>query len=116
MDINGINGSLTNFIAESTQAKAETDDFEKLLKEAQETQDKEELREACREFESYFVKQMYTVMRNSVPEGTLTEKSHGREIFEDLLDEEYAEEASAGKGMGIADMLYRQLSKDNKLI
>lgn len=116
MDINSINGNLSNFIAESTAAKSETDQFQKLLEEAQASENDTELKEACKEFESYFVKQMYSVMRNTVPEGTLTEKSHGREIFEDMLDEEYAEQASEGRGVGIADMLYRQLSKSNPLL
>ena len=53
--------------------------------------------------------QMYKQMRKTVPEGGLFEKSPAREIFEDMLDEEIINNAKE-RGIGIADILYRQLS------
>ena len=46
--------------------------------------------------------------------GGLIEKSRGEEIFEEMLDDEYSKLAANGRGMGLADMLYKQLSKDIK--
>lgn len=112
MDVSSIQSMMNQYVSQSADAKVESDSFLSVLEAATKKQDDVALKEACRDFESYFVKQMYTVMRKTVPEGTLTEKSHGREIFEDLLDEEYALEATKGRGMGIAEMLYKQLSKD----
>ncbi|PKM52734.1 MAG: hypothetical protein CVV02_00690 [Firmicutes bacterium HGW-Firmicutes-7] len=51
-------------------------------------------------------------MRKTVPESGLLEKSEGRDIFEDMLYEEYAKDMSKGKGTGLSEMLYRQLSKN----
>lgn len=113
MEISNVQGMMTQFVTEANQSQAEQDEFQNILETAIAEKDDEGLKEACREFEGYFVKQMYSVMKSTLQETTLTEKSHGREIFEDMLDDEYAKEISTGRGIGIADMLYRQLSKDN---
>lgn len=117
MDISGlgsgISSMMSNYISETASSEVTESEFENLLNSAMNQEDDEGLREACQEFESYFLQQVYKSMRSTVPQGTLTEKSHGREMFEDMLDEEYAKEASVGKGTGIAQMLYKQLSGGN---
>lgn len=79
-------------------------------------QSDEELQEACKAFESYFIEQMFKEMRETLPESELIEKSQGEEIFEDMLYQEYANVASEGEGIGLAQMLYQQLSKVNPLL
>lgn len=112
MDISGVNGNLNSYMESAMQHKTEDKEFEKLLEEAMAKKDEKELENACKEFEAYYLKQLFKEMRKSVPKGDLLEKSHGRDIYEDMLDEEYAKESSKGKGIGIADALYRQLSKN----
>ena len=51
---------------------------------------------------------MYKQMKATVPDDGLTEKSSARSIFEDMLDETMMERAS-GHGMGLSDMMYKQL-------
>ncbi|TCT14007.1 flagellar protein FlgJ [Natranaerovirga pectinivora] len=79
-------------------------------------EDNNELKEMCREFESYFIEQMFKEMRKTVPKSGLIQESHGEQIFTDMLYQEYAKEASKGQGMGLAQMLYKQLSSTNKII
>ncbi|TCK93369.1 flagellar protein FlgJ [Natranaerovirga hydrolytica] len=81
---------------------------QKLEREA----NKDELKQVCQEFEAYFLEQMFKSMRNTVPDGGLIEKSHGEEIFEDMLYQEYAKEASKTESLGLAQMLYQQLSRN----
>ena len=69
------------------------------------------LMEACREFESIFLHMMIRQMRSTVQEGGLTEKSHAREIFQDLHDEELAKSMAQGDGVGLARQMYDQLSR-----
>ncbi len=94
-----------------TQAGAleETDNFESALQKAFDEGDKKKLREACNEFESVMLKMLYKQMKATVPDGGLTEKSSARSIFEDMLDEELMDQSSE-RGMGISDMMYKQLS------
>ena len=94
-----------------TQAGAleETEDFGSALQKAFDEGDKKKLREACNEFESVMLKMLYKQMKATVPDGGLTEKSSARSIFEDMLDEELMDQSSE-RGMGISDMMYKQLS------
>ena len=75
------------------------------------TDDPKKLMEACRQFEAVFINMMLKEMRSTVPDGGLTEKSQGREIFESMYDEKLSEEMSKGQGIGLAKQMYRQLSR-----
>jgi flagellar protein FlgJ len=63
------------------------------------------LYEACVQFESLLVKQMLTAMRKTVSHDGL-----GRDIFEDMLYDEYALSMARTAGFGLADTLYRHLT------
>ncbi len=69
----------------------------------------EELREACEGFETIFVKMMLDSMRKTLSDDTLIPKNSGEKLFEDQLYDEYAEKISQTAGLGIADMMYKQL-------
>lgn len=69
------------------------------------------LREACEGFEAMFLSMMYKQMRATVPEGGLFgKKSNAMSIFEDMRDTELMNEVSKSGGIGIADMMYKQLA------
>lgn len=71
----------------------------------------EELMDACREFEAYFVEQLMKQMQKTVMKSGLTEESETESYFKDMLYQEYASEASKGQGIGIAKMMYEQLKR-----
>ncbi len=68
------------------------------------------LRESSREFETMFVMEMMKSMRKSIPDGGLFEKDIATETFTEMLDLETAKAATAGKGLGIAELMYRQMA------
>ena len=73
---------------------------------------KESLRKASKEFESIFLYQMVTAMRNTVGEGSFIPKSNGQEIFEGMLDEEWSKKLAGQNGRaGLSELLYQQLSR-----
>ena len=76
-------------------------------------QDKE-LKEACKGFESMFLSMMYKQMRATVPENTLFGESNAQKIFQDMRDEELMKNVAESGGVGIADIMYRQLSPQIK--
>lgn len=74
-------------------------------------EDPEKLMEVCKQFESVFLNMMLKQMRATVVEGGLTEKSHGRDIFESMQDEGLAQEMAKGNGVGLAQFLYKQMQR-----
>ena len=69
-----------------------------------------ELKKVCQEFEAIFIRALIKGMRATVPDSGLTEKSTGREVFEEMIDSEIANQAARKGDFGIAEILYRQLA------
>jgi len=72
--------------------------------------DAEALRNAAKQFESVFMSQMLKQMRSTVHKEEMFHGGAGEDIFTEMLDEKFAEKMSE-RGTGIADMLFRQLSR-----
>lgn len=114
MDISGLSNNL-EFKEISNKIQKETNtDFKKILNNAMESQDEEKLKKACEDFEAIFVNMLLKSMKNTVDESGLTKKSHAREMFESMLNEEMASSIAKGRGIGIAEILYDSLNSDNK--
>ncbi|MBN2508753.1 MAG: rod-binding protein [Spirochaetales bacterium] len=75
-----------------------------------ESQDDKKLLETCKEFESIFVKQMLNSMKSTINKSGLIKSSMAEGIFEDMLYEKYAQKISRNGGLGIGEMIYKQLS------
>lgn len=73
----------------------------------------EELMEACKSFEQYFLEQVFKGMKATV-ETSEEEENAYTEMFGDMLIEEYAKSAVDAKGYGVAQMLYDSM-KHNKI-
>jgi peptidoglycan hydrolase FlgJ len=68
------------------------------------------LREAARQFESLFTKMMLDSMR-SASFGDPMFGSDQADMYQDMMDDQLAVQLSSGRGIGLADMLIRQLSQ-----
>lgn len=66
----------------------------------------QKLKKACKDFEAVMVGQMFAQM--SQGEGLLGGSSASRS-YREMLNDELSKQISAGPGMGIADVLYRQM-------
>jgi peptidoglycan hydrolase FlgJ len=74
--------------------------------------EEKKLLNAAQEFESFFTYMLLKEMRKTVMETPLFHGGRAEEIFRDMLDEEVGKEMShSGQGLGIADILYQQLSR-----
>lgn len=89
------------------------DTFQSTLNKAMEDKNETELKKACYEFESYFMALMLKEMRKTVDSSdSLIPKSNGEMIFQEMLDDETAKNSAKKGGMGLADMMYKQLSRE----
>lgn len=129
--VSGISANLgtSNNNYNSAAQAASSANFSKVLNEMQQKIDKaekvnakdekaakqdKELKEACKGFEAMFLSMMYKEMRATVPENTLFGKSNAEKIFEDMRDNEMMKNVADSGGIGLADMMYRQLSPQLK--
>jgi flagellar protein FlgJ len=110
------NMPIQNSISTANTAKNTVEDtsFEENLKSAMERKDEKALREACTQFEGILLQMMYKQMKATVPKGTLIPKSYGTEYFEGMLDEALVDNAAKTNSIGLADIMYKQLSKQMK--
>ncbi|WP_051617443.1 peptidoglycan DD-metalloendopeptidase family protein [Desulfonatronovibrio hydrogenovorans] len=71
---------------------------------------KQELREACTQFEAIFIQRIWEQMRATVPkEGYL--HSREQDMYTSMFDQEMSMEMARGGGIGLADLLYGQLKE-----
>lgn len=68
------------------------------------------LMETCKEFEAIMLQQMMRSMRATVPKSE-TSQSFGQEIMQEMYDEKLADEMAKSGGIGLAQVLFRQLNK-----
>ena len=74
--------------------------------------DRTAIREAAEMFESYFLQMMFREMRKTtLNENSFIPKSHAEKIFTDMMDEQVSKDAAAAGGIGLADMIYRQMTR-----
>ncbi|MBQ8955772.1 MAG: rod-binding protein [Lachnospiraceae bacterium] len=72
------------------------------------------LMDACKQFESYFVEQMYKQMMATVPEDPLDSGTNSTlvDYYKDNLVKEYASQTTEQEGLGLAKMLYEQMKRN----
>ncbi len=71
--------------------------------------DLQRLRRAAQDFEAIFIHQMLKSMRQSLPGGGPLAPGSGQKMYQDMLDDELAKSMARGGGLGLADVLVRDL-------
>lgn len=70
------------------------------------------LKDASKMYEGYFLNEMVRAMRSTVNrDGGIMKQNFAEKIFEQQLDNKYVEEWSNKGGVGLADMIYSQISE-----
>jgi flagellar protein FlgJ len=65
---------------------------------------------ACRDFESLFVDYLMQKMRDTIPENSLFGGGQAEKIYTGMLDNEVAKSVSQQRGIGLAALMYAQMS------
>lgn len=78
------------------------------------TAEDEKLLDACKQFESYFVEQMYKEMLKTVPTDELENGSNKMlvDYYKENLVKEYASKTTEQESLGLAQMLYEQMKRN----
>jgi flagellar protein FlgJ len=101
---------------EQSAAPVNAHDFKQFaaLRRGAQANDPSVLREAARQFESLFTKMMLESMR-SASFGDPMFGSDQADMYQDMMDDQLAVRLSSGRGIGLADMLIRQLSQGGQV-
>ena len=89
------------------------------LKPAEANQAQEEerkLRKISQEFEAIFLSFMLKGMRKSVPEGGVLSHGAGHDLYRQMFDEEIGRSLARSGGIGLSDVIYRELSTNIRRI
>ncbi len=70
-----------------------------------------DLKKATQQFEGYFLHQLLTEMRKTVPKDTLlADDGNGKQIFQDMMDQTVSDNMAKRGDLGMAKMMYDQLA------
>lgn len=69
----------------------------------------EKLKDVSQMYEKHFLGEMMKAMRSTVHEGGFIKSNQAEKIFRDQLDQEYVDKWGAKGGIGLADLIYKQM-------
>ena len=115
MDISSLNSAYADIY--STQQNQTASKVEEVLDGDMSQKTEDELMDACKQFEAYFVEQMFKEMMKTVPksEETTSYGSNLTEYMKDNLLPEIAADSTEGNSLGLAQMLYEQMKRNYDL-
>lgn len=114
IDAIGALGDRSKTLTYETVCQSELSAAEQTAEAAQKAADEAKLRDACKGFEAMFLNLMYEKMRATVPDNPLFGTSNGEKIMQSMLDSEMTQQMADAGGIGLADLIYDQLSQENK--
>lgn len=115
MDINSMSGSLFNQYS-SVLDSQNSSKLDSALGVNQKDATDEEMMDACKQFEQYFVEQMFKEMKKTVPEDSLLGNNEYYKMFEDNMIEGVAEKITESGQLGFAQKLYESMSSQHAAI
>lgn len=111
MEISGMSSMYTDYIASTA-----TNQTTKLAENVSAESSDEELLEACKEFESYFIEQVFNAMMETTKAFSDEEENDSYatkmvDYFKDSAVQELTDQATGQNGLGIAQTLYEQMKR-----
>ena len=79
-----------------------------------ETGSDKNMEKVARDFESVFINKLFQSMRKAIPKSNLFDSS-AMDTFQSMTDQEMSKKMSERKGMGIGEMVYKDLSRLDKV-
>lgn len=116
MEISGLGNIYQEYLTKQTE-DAQTEKVKDTLSKDYATATEAELMDACKQFEAYFLEQVFKQMEKTVPKN---EEMSGPtstlvDYFKDAARQEMASQATEREGLGIAQMLYEQMKRNYNL-
>ena len=115
MDIGGVGSVYADYMAnQASSTKADT--IKNKIENSAGTANEAELLDACKHFESYFLEQVFKEMLETTKVFSDDDEngyaSKMVDYFKDYAVQNLCEQATAGDGLGLANMLYEQMKRN----
>lgn len=112
MDISNLYGSYPDLY--TSQASQSSSKLEGQLGSDYSKATDDELMDACKKFESYFIEQMFKEMMKTIPESEDSSSSMTslKDYVKDNLVQEVAGESTKQDNLGLAQILYDQMKRN----
>lgn len=113
MDIGGINSTYLQYMNQ-TGTDQSAGKLEEALKGDYSGSSDEELMEVCKQFEAYFLEQVFKEMMKTIPESEDSDSANARlvDFFKDNTLQELAAESTEQNSLGLAQTMYEQMKRN----
>ncbi|MBD5470266.1 MAG: hypothetical protein HDR19_03900 [Lachnospiraceae bacterium] len=115
MDIGGVGSVYADYMA-SQVSSTKADTIKNKIENSAGTANEAELLDACKQFESYFLEQVFKEMLETTKVFSDDDEngyaSKMVDYFKDYAVQNLCEQATAGDGLGLANMLYEQMKRN----
>ena len=116
MDIQSLNALYTDYMQKSNSESANK--ISRMSQDSLKNASDEELMEACKQFEAYFIEQIFKNAQNAmVPQEEATDGATKTLLvfYKESLNSEYAKLASDQQENGLAQMLFEQMKRNYEI-
>ncbi len=115
MDFGGVSSVYADYMTSQASGN-KASNLQNKLQNGEISSDEKELKEACKEFEAYFVEQMFDAMLKTT-EVFSDKKDDGYatkmvDYFKDFAVQELCDQVTDGQGVGLANTLYEQMKRN----
>ncbi len=118
MDISGLTSAYSQY-AENLSGNAKAEALNNKVSGADYSKaTDEELMEVCKEFEAYFLEQMYKEMMKTIPESEMTSSANSTLVnyYKDEMIKEVSAQTAKQSNMGLAQSLYEQMKRNYQVL
>lgn len=115
MDIGGVGSAYADYMTKQASG-SKTQELQKKLENSGASKDDAELKAACKEFEAYFVEQVFSAMIETTKVFSDDDDngyaSKMVDYFKDFAVQELCDKVTEGSGLGLANTLYEQMKRN----
>jgi flagellar protein FlgJ len=114
MDISGLTSAYTDTFSSLANTQSAKQLQSKLTSGASPSATEEELMDVCKQFESYFLEQVYKAMWKTVPQTEYSSNATATlmELQQDQMIQTMAETSTEQNGLGLAQTLFEQMRQN----
>ena len=117
MDINGLNTDYTNYTNYLSQSSAASARMDQIKNKDYANATDEELMDACKQFEEYFVEMTLKEVFKTVDMFGMGESSSGamstsKDLMKDSVVQKFAEKITEESNLGLAQQLYESMKRN----
>ena len=113
LDLTGLSSSYSDIISSQAQ-NVQSQKLQNSVSADYSSATEKELMDACKQFEAYFLEQVFKGMEKTIPKSEEGDASTQNllDYFKDTTIQQLAEDSTESNGLGLAQMLFEQMKRN----